>query len=777
MADEQQIDPASIRPGIFGRYCLLERLSVGGMAEVFRARPFYADNFSRFLAIKRILPHLAGDAEFIEMFVDEARITVQLNHPNICQLYELGRYQGAYFIVMEYIAGRDLLALQNYYRRSRQIMPPTQAAWIAAAICDGLDYAYRKRDESGRALRIIHRDISPQNVIVTYDGEVKLIDFGIARADVRRQRTQVGVLKGKFGYMSPEQVLGHALDNRSDVFALGILFWELLTGRRLFYSKNDYEILDKVRHMEAPPPSQRNALVPPEVDRIVARALAKNRAERYRSAAEFAADLRGWLKTVQPPYLQRTMSRWMQVSFAEELRLEQRKIQAFEPFIRPRDVIEHLERFNLPMPDGVLVEDDQTDLSDDDLARLDTAVTSGKLELLAENEERPLPTVIGGAVKGDTGLPLDDDEDEDEEDLAEASMLRRIRRSDALQRRRLLALVAFALLLTLVFGIVVLQARTRLISATVPGRGDVVVQTDPVPGLRVEVAGAVVEPREDGRYVAEGLQAGPVVVRLQAPGHVPRSHIIHVEASRSVTWQGELEPERLGRRQYALPIAGLEDVSVWVNGVQLPTSHTGLIELSPDEDAVVELVRPGYLVERVTLQGGSAQDGAVPVVWREASATLVLTSDPAAEVRLDGERVGETTQPVVIDGLDPWRIYDLELVPLSPGFLPYRDRFFADGGYNRQLRVQPRRIGQRADPVVQPGLLEVRTDEFAVIEVDGRDTGLAVPFAEGRRLPLRPGEREVVLRRGQRTWSTTVTVPPGQVVRITVPARALSPER
>ena len=178
------------QPVPFGKYVLLERISVGGMAEVFKAKSFGVEGFEKILAIKRILPSLAEDSDFIEMFIDEAKICGQLNHANICQIFELGRVTDSHFIAMEYVWGKDLLQIQNRFRKVRQTMKPEMAAFVAAKLCEGLDYAHKKKDASGRPLGIIHRDISPQNILISYEGELKIIDFGIAKAASRSSKTQ-----------------------------------------------------------------------------------------------------------------------------------------------------------------------------------------------------------------------------------------------------------------------------------------------------------------------------------------------------------------------------------------------------------------------------------------------------------------------------------------------------------------------------------------------------------------------------------------------------------
>ncbi len=311
------------QPIPFGKYVLLERISVGGMAEVFKAKSFGVEGFEKILAIKRILPSMAEDADFIEMFIDEAKICGQLNHANICQIFELGRVDDSHFIAMEYVWGKDVLQIQNRFRKLRQTMKPEMAAFIAAKLCEGLDYAHKKKDAAGRPLGIIHRDVSPQNILISYDGELKIIDFGIAKAASRSSKTQAGVLKGKFGYMSPEQVRGLPLDRRSDVFAIGTILYELLTADRLFMGESDFETLEKVRNVDVPSVTSINKNVPAELERIINKALARDVDERFQWANEMQEALHAFLLTREPMYTAKHLSTWMREQFALEMKREQ----------------------------------------------------------------------------------------------------------------------------------------------------------------------------------------------------------------------------------------------------------------------------------------------------------------------------------------------------------------------------------------------------------------------------------------------------------------------
>jgi serine/threonine protein kinase len=334
------------QPTKFGKYVLLERVAVGGMAEVFVAKAFGVEGFERLLAIKKILPTMGEDAEFISMFVDEARIAVQLSHANIVQVLELGKHDDHLYIAMEYIPGRDLRQLIERFRRRHLPMPIPQACRIVAEVCEALDYAHRKRDTSGRPLGIVHRDVSPQNVLVSYDGEVKLIDFGIAKAESRLQRTQAGILKGKFSYMSPEQVKGLEVDGRSDIFATGVVLWELVCGEKLFTGDSDFAVLEKVRNGSVPPPRSVARHCPEGLERVILKALANDPARRYQSASELHDDLMRFTLVGDTVYGSRQLAEWLRNEFGVEWEKEQKRqrmwgaierleVTPAKPFARP----------------------------------------------------------------------------------------------------------------------------------------------------------------------------------------------------------------------------------------------------------------------------------------------------------------------------------------------------------------------------------------------------------------------------------------------------------
>jgi serine/threonine protein kinase len=338
------------KPIPFGKYYLLERINVGGMAEVFRSKAYGVEGFERLVAVKRILPNIAEDKDFIKMFIDEAKISVQLNHANIAQIFDLGVVDGSYYIALEHVHGRDLRAIFDRCRTLGEPMPVAQACFVVMKVCEGLDYAHNKRDQSGKELHLVHRDVSPQNLLVSFEGEVKLIDFGIAKAAGKGAKTQAGILKGKFGYMSPEQVRGLPIDRRSDIFSCGIVLYELLTGERLFVGESDFSTLEKVRNVEILPPSTYNRKIPDELERIVLKALAKDVEDRYQNAIDLHDELQAFVYTAGEFYSRKDLAGWMKRTFAKEIDEETAKLESYRQLKPPTDPPATPSKPTLPPP-------------------------------------------------------------------------------------------------------------------------------------------------------------------------------------------------------------------------------------------------------------------------------------------------------------------------------------------------------------------------------------------------------------------------------------------
>ena len=299
--DGLAMDGFDINPQRFGRYVLLDRIGVGGMAEVFRAVMPGVEGFQRTFVVKRILAARAQSPYFVDMFVQEARINALLHHPNIVQVFDFGNVSGTYFLAMEYVRGRDVSALLRRLRDRERPCPVGVATFIAHEVAQALGYAHTLTGPEGKPLNIVHRDVSPANVICLRAGGVKLLDFGIAKAigEPEVEKAGQGMFKGKLSYVAPERIKDLPIDGRSDLFSLGVVLWELLAGQKLFRGKSDFQTLKNVLEMAVPPPSSLRPDVPPELDRIVARALARDPDQRYATGQALAEDLDAVLEALR----------------------------------------------------------------------------------------------------------------------------------------------------------------------------------------------------------------------------------------------------------------------------------------------------------------------------------------------------------------------------------------------------------------------------------------------------------------------------------------------
>lgn len=319
-----------VLPRAFGKYTLLREIASGGMAKVYLAIQRAVAGFEKLVVLKRILPELARDPNFVEMLLAEARTAATLNHPNVVQTFDVGENEGTYFIAMEYINGEDVRSIvRGMKHKNVSDIPLEHTLTIINGMCAGLAYAHEKRGLDGEPLNIVHRDISPQNVLITFTGDVKIVDFGIAKSSeaAASEKTTSGQLKGKVPYMSPEQARGEDIDHRSDIFALGIMLFELTTGRRLFKAKSDYDTLRLICDREYPRPSQVRPEYPPALEAIVMRALEKDRNVRYQSARDMQADLEAFIREEKIAASTVSLSTWMNFLFEEKIAQQKTVLQ------------------------------------------------------------------------------------------------------------------------------------------------------------------------------------------------------------------------------------------------------------------------------------------------------------------------------------------------------------------------------------------------------------------------------------------------------------------
>lgn len=326
VAAEKKAEPG-FAPEVFGKYYLVDKIAVGGMAEIFKAKTFGAGGFEAVSVIKRILKHLSDNEQFVRMFMDEAKVSALLHHNNVVRIFDFGKQRDNYFIAMEYVEGKDVKQILRKLAERRKLLPQEFAVYIAMEAAKGLDYAHKRTTLQGAPLNIVHRDVSPSNLLLSYNGEVKVADFGIVKAANVAEDTDHGTLKGKFEYMSPEQAQGLELDRRSDLFSLGIILHEMLTGRRAFKSENEIRTLERIKNVEIEKPSFFNPRVPPRLDEIVMKALSKNPDDRYQDGRSMQVDLLEFLYPASPDLTQQTLSHFMRELFAEDMEGERRRLE------------------------------------------------------------------------------------------------------------------------------------------------------------------------------------------------------------------------------------------------------------------------------------------------------------------------------------------------------------------------------------------------------------------------------------------------------------------
>jgi len=305
----------------FGKYTLLDKLAVGGMAEIFLARQEGVEGFQKTVVIKRIRPHLSSQQNFVRMFLNEAMLAAQLSHPNIVQIYDLGKINDSYFIAMEYIFGRDMRKIMaKAQAKGIGNFPMEYALKVASSVCEGLYYAHQKTDAQGVPLSIVHRDITPENIFVSFDGTVKILDFGIAKASNQIIQTDVGEVKGKLSYMSPEQCNGYVLDGRNDIFSLGVVLYECLTGFRLFTGESEAAVVRSIIDGKIYSPSYFVSDISPIVEEILMKALEKNRENRYQSAWEMQSAINHFLSQHEFNPTNTHLANFLKQLFSDELK-------------------------------------------------------------------------------------------------------------------------------------------------------------------------------------------------------------------------------------------------------------------------------------------------------------------------------------------------------------------------------------------------------------------------------------------------------------------------
>ena len=720
------------------------------MAEIYLAKAFGAAGFERLLVIKKILPHMAEDDEFITMFIDEARIASTLNHSNIAQINELGKEGGAYFIAMEFVNGKDLSRIYERSVQTKRNIPIPLAVLIASKICEGLDYAHRRMDSTGRNLNIIHRDVSPGNVLVSYDGDVKLIDFGIAKATNRMGRTTAGTLKGKFGYMSPEQVRGLPLDHRSDVFTVGILLYEMLTGERLFGGESDFGTLEKVRNAIVTPPTTYNTKIPKELEKTILRALAKDPEERHDWASDLQEDLMRFLMHDGSLITGKSLASFVRDLFAKDIVRENERLAVFrrrgypwvdealskkEPGLKeePEDegypdaeTVEH----EGAQPTVILTEEGAAGLTGDPWegeapSPTDGANLAGQATMILPEalEEEPTPAPAPRkrparkSARKRSGTDVRRRGRRDTEPVRGRAPLaeRRPDTRENARRKRLIGTVAAFCL-----GLFVAVIAAYFIFS--PSEGSPDEETAAHSGM------APIRPPEEP---------------APAPAEEPEKP---APAENPPVAEKEPPPEPEGPPK----VAAAEPA---------PKPAPEKTEKKPPAEPKT---KPKRKKKRTRVASREPKGGA---------SIMVKSTPPGAEILLNGKKIGKT--PTTVGGLKPKKNYFLVLK--KDGYKPFfqgvklkgKKRVVVNAALQPGKFTASKKGGSPATTGGGKGFLIANTKPWARVIIDGKDTGQWTPIVGKRKLSLSAGAHKITFKtKDGKTLTVNVTIKPGQTTKL-----------
>lgn len=581
----------------WGHYLIQERLAHGGMAEVYKAKTVDPNGIERLVVIKRILPHIASNSEYVNMLIDEAKIAVHFTHGNIAQVYDLGKIGDDYFIVMEYVDGKTIGQIQREMRARDETIPLDILAYTMMELCRGLDYIHRKSNNEGEPLGVVHRDVSPQNIILSYSANVKIIDFGVAKADDKASHTESGVLKGKFAYMSPEQADGLAVDRRSDIFSAGVLLWELLTQKRLFKRKTNRDTIKAVIKAQYKLPSKLRPDVPKALDRIVDRALQRKAAKRYQYASEMAVDLEQFLRTYNPDFRPVRVAQFLYRYFGPE------PDEANLPLVMPE-----IEVAQLPPPDP----DRLKEIDGESVSKVPNQASAGMVRITESRPESVHPTQLAP-----------------EEEVTEVEPIAKK------GRQRLVLSMALGLFLVAI-GYVVFQALNPA------PKGHLYLEITP-PNASLTINHQRIEPSADGVYYLEYLAHKPMTVLVEAEGFLEVTQHVTLAPNQERELTVELEPK-------VAPFANLSiktnpsGGSIFIDDTEWTTqSPTVIPRLNSGQQYEIVVRLEGYheYRENVFLEPGATQE--LNITLNKAYGELEFFSNPpGAYVIVDGQIVGKT---------------------------------------------------------------------------------------------------------------------------------------
>jgi serine/threonine protein kinase len=595
--------PADVSAGFrLGKYEIVRRLAAGGMAEIFLARVSGLSGFQKMVVIKRILPQLATKSDFVEMFLDEARIAATLQHPNVVQMYDVGVVDGNYFIAMEYLHGEDVRSIMKALFRAEEKLPLEQALNIVIGLASGLHYAHEKVGFDGRPLNIIHRDVTPQNVIVSYEGGVKLLDFGIAKASNRFGETRFGTLKGKVPYMSPEQCRGEPLDRRSDIFSLGIMLYELTLGKRLYKGHSDFEVLKQIVEGTVILPHEIDPDYNPRLEEIVMRGLEKERDKRYQTARALQSDLEALVREEKLYVSPISLQQFMEHLFGK-------KIEAWrDAQAQGKSLEKHLEEMAAAV-----------ELADEDLEEINTDAAAEEDRLRREREEfrKNIVSVGGEAIITSGKAPLP------EPIQAHGTSLSQLRRRP---QPRYWPLLLGAAALGALVGLLALTVRPRHVTPT----ARVAVTVAPPVAPPVPVVAPLPPPVKEPEVGIVKIDTQPAGAALYLDGvklpSLSPTTVDRIDAGKEHVLLVQLDGHKDALEKFTLKAAEVQSISVKLHHDH-KSDHVATRHEDPKhEDAKAK----------------------APPVPLSGEGTLLLATSPWVNVKIDGADKGPTPLRVTL---------------------------------------------------------------------------------------------------------------------------------
>ncbi len=635
---------------VFGRYRLVESLGAGGMAEVFLAKLEGIEGFERKLAIKRILPHHSRNEGFVEMFKDEARLVSRFSHPNIVQTFEFGKIDDCYYLSMEYVDGVNLAEIMTYHKSLKLQIPLTAIIEIGIQICRGIDYAHRETDDEGEPLGIIHRDLTPHNILVSRKGVVKITDFGIAKASMNTHLTQAGMIKGKVPYMSPEQATGLKLTHVSDIFSIGIVMFEMCTLERLFEGDNDFVTLRKVQEAVIPSIREKRPDVPESLERAILKALARDRQKRYQWASEFEADLTRIKFQLAEAFQAFDLSRFVDMVYqGRRAKVGKSGGGKSGKSVRPGDEANAGDGETAPVVAGDpariqrSLSDLAAGLSDvkDPLPISGSEVGGGGGAVAGDDQKTVLmasqPSVAGSGVLEGASEPAEEGSGDVEEgsEAAPKETGVAVSSSPTVQHARfgrrpgLLVGVVSALLAAVVAGVWVWSGRT----------GSIVVEVDP-PDAVVYFDGVKVG--EGSPVVETGLKSGKaVVVRVSKDGYQDFTHTIVVKGR-----VRQRLPVHLARKASVVEVNTVPPgATVYMGGYKTGWKTPCRLELPPGNRYELMFVLDGFETRKETLVVDSSERRAITLELKPGRSTVPGREEPGGDDPAGGNQTpGESAK-------------------------------------------------------------------------------------------------------------------------------------